>query len=79
MLVAFVCGYSNFSYRSWPYLILNAYSKYFYGDEEDICNNNIFVHDNNECNMEESYLWDDHGKIILVENPPRKKIKAKSR
>ena len=35
MLVACMWGCLNLCYSSWPYLVLGAFSKCFYGGEED--------------------------------------------
>ena len=56
MLIVFVCGYLDLCYISWLYLVLGDFPKCFcgnfYRDEEDTYDNDIFIHDNDEGNME---------------------------
>ena len=54
----YVCRFSDYYCSLWPYLFLNAFSKCFYEDEEDINYNDILVHDNDKGNMKESYVQD---------------------
>ena len=35
--------------------------------------NDIFIHDNDESNIEESHVQDDHNEVILVEDLLKKK------